>query len=213
VGVLALFGALYGSLKALAQVRVPHLLAYAGLAFFSVLWWLFALTGTFSVQAVVYVAAVALLTAGLLLACQRTQGRYGHLTLDRMHGLARPMPRFGTVVLLLVMAAVGLPPFGLFSAYMAMLLQPAMAMSWGLGVILITWFLASWYFFRMMQRLLFGPHRADIRYEDLRTSEVASFAVLLMILAVLGTAPLEWLESDLFVNGHRTAVEMILWHK
>ena len=111
------------------------------------------------------------------------------------------------------MAAVGLPPFGLFSAYMAMLLQPAMAMSWGLGVILITWFLASWYFFRMMQRLLFGPHRADIRYEDLRTSEVASFAVLLVILAVLGTAPLEWLKSDLFVNGHRTAVEMILWHK
>jgi NADH:ubiquinone oxidoreductase subunit 4 (subunit M) len=65
----------------------------------------------------------------------------------------------------------------------------------------------------MMQRLLFGPHRADIRYEDLRASEVVSFAFLLVILAVLGTAPPEWLQSDLFVNGHRTAVEMILWHK
>jgi NADH-quinone oxidoreductase subunit M len=213
VGVLALFGALYGSLKALAQVRVAHLLAYAGLAFFSVLWWLCAVTQSFSVHAVVYVAAVALLTGGLLLACQRTQGRYGYLTLDRMHGLARPMPRFGTVVLLLVMAAVGLPPFGLFSAYMAMLLGPAVAMSWGLVIILTTWFLASWYLFRMMQRLLFGPYRADIRYEDLRASEVVSFAVLLVILAVLGTAPPQWLESDLFVNGHRAAVEMILWHK
>ena len=82
------------------------------------------------------------------------------------------MPRFATVFSLLVMAAVGLPPFGLFSAYVAMLLRASATISWGLMVILFTWFLASWYLFRMMQRLLFGPHRSDVRYKDLRTGEL-----------------------------------------
>ena len=214
VGVLALFGALYGSLKALAQARVPQLLAYAGLALFSFFWWRFAVTGTVTVQSVAYVAAVALLIAGLLLAWQGVRRSYGDLTLDRMHGLARPMPRFATVVSLLVMAAVGLPPFGLFSASIAMLLQPAgVIISWGLTIILVCWFLSSWYLFRMMQRLLFGPHRSDIRHEDLRTGELVGFALLLVILAFLGTMPLERLESHLFVSNYRVAMEKMVWHK
>jgi NADH-quinone oxidoreductase subunit M len=210
---LALFGALYGSLKALAQVRVAQLLAYAGLALLSAFWWRFAVTGIATIQLIAYAAAVVLLIAGLLLAWQGVRRCYGDLTLDRMHGLARPMPRFATVVSLLVMAAVGLPPFGLFSAYTAMLLQPAGAISWGLTVILFSWFLASWYFFKMMQRLLFGPHRSDLRYEDLHTGELAAIALLLVILALLGTMPLEQLESHLFVNNLRIVLETMAWHK
>ena len=213
ISVLALFGALYGSLKALAQTRVPHLLAYAGLTFFSTLWWHAAVTGALAVQAGVYSAAVVLLIVAMLLAWQRMSRRYGDLTLERMHGLARPMPRFAAVLSLLVMAGVGLPPFGLFSAYAAMLLQPAIAGSAGLIVIVLCWFLASWYLFRMMQRLLFGPHRDDIRYEDLHARELACFALLLVVLALLGTKLPEWLEANLFGNGQRIAMEMMLWHK
>jgi NADH:ubiquinone oxidoreductase subunit 4 (subunit M) len=84
-----------------------------------------------------------------------------------------------------------------------MLLQASIAVSWGLMVILFTWFLASWYLFRMMQRLLFGPHRPDIRYEDLHTSEVAVFALLLLILIALGVMPLQWFETVLLAHGNR----------
>jgi NADH-quinone oxidoreductase subunit L len=213
ISALALFGALYGSLKALAQTRLPQLLAYAALAFFSALWWHAAVTGTVAAQAVVYAAAVILFIAALLLAWQRMARRYGDLTLERMRGLARPMPRFAAVLSLLVMAGVGLPPFGLFSSYAAMLLQPAISSSGGLIIILLCWFLASWYLFRMMQRLLFGPHRADIRYEDLHSRELACFAFLLLVLALLGATPPEWLESNLFVNGQRIAMEMMPWRK
>ena len=200
VGVLALFGALYGSLKALGQTRVPQLVAYSGVAFFSALWWSFGVTGSFSIQSIIYVAATILISAGLLLAWQSARERYGNLTLDDMHGLAGPMPRFATVLSLLVMAAVGLLPLGLFSAYLAMLLQASATVSWGLMVILFTWFLASWYLFRMMQRLLFGPHRSDIRYNDLHASEVAGFALLLLILIVLGAMPLDWFETVLLAH-------------
>jgi len=213
VNVFALVGALFGSLKALGQVRVPHLLAYASLAFYSALWWHFAAAGRLVLPALVYVAAVALLTAGLLLAWQRLRRRYGDLTLDRMHGLAQPMPRFTAVFSLLVMSAVGLPPFALFFGHIKMLLQPSMTISSGLWIILFMWFLASWYLFRMLQRLLFGPHRVDIRYEDLRSGEVIYFVAILVTLAVLGATPPALLESSLMSAGHRAAMEMMLWSK
>jgi NADH-quinone oxidoreductase subunit L len=204
VRVLALFGAVYASLKALGEIRVPQLLAYAGVAFFSALWWSFGVTGIFAVQPVVYCAATILVLAGFLLAYQRVDGPHGNLTLDRMHGLAWPMPRFATVLSLLVMAAAGLFPFGLFSAYVAMWLQPPITVSGELMLILFTWFLASWYLFRMMQRLLFGPHRPDILYQDLRTGELAAFTLLLLILIGLGALPTQWLKTDLLAYGNWT---------
>ena len=103
-------------------------------------------------------------------AWQLLRKRYGNLTLDRSHGLARPMPRFAAAIL----APASWPPSACLpsrfsSAISRCSLQPSSTISSGLGVILLTWFFASWYLFRMMQRLLFGRHRADMRYEDLRT--------------------------------------------
>ena len=201
VRMLALFGAVYGSLKALGETRVPQLVAYAGVAFFSALWWSFGVTGSFTLQSMIYCAAMVLISAGLLLAWQSIRERYGNLSLNGMHGLAGPMPRFATVLSLLVMAAIGLLPFGLFSAYVGMLLQASAPVSWGLMVILFTWFLASWYLFRMMQRLLFGAHPSDVRHNDLRTNEVTVFALLLLSLIALGAMPLDWFETVLLARG------------
>ena len=187
--ILALLGALYASLKALVQFRVVYLLVYASLAFFAILWWYLATTRIYTPQATVYFSAVALVTSGLFLAWHGVQARYGDLDLDRIGGLARPMPRFATLLSLLVMAAMGLPPFGLFSGYMEMLLNPSIALSWDLLVILLTWLMASWYFLRLMQRILFGQHRPHILYEDLRHTEVASILIVLLILVAIGIAP------------------------
>jgi NADH:ubiquinone oxidoreductase subunit 5 (subunit L)/multisubunit Na+/H+ antiporter MnhA subunit len=213
LGALAVCGALYGSLKALAEVRVADLMAYASLAFYSALWWNFAVIGKMPIASIAYVVAVALLTAGVIAAWQRLQRRYGNLTLDRMHGLARPMPRFAAVFAVLVMAFVGLPPFGLFFSHIQMLLQPEMAILPGLVVIVLTWLLASWYLFRMMQRLLFGPHRVDLRYHDLRTRELGYFIALLVLLAALGVAPFAALDSRLMIDVGRIYLETTLWRR
>jgi NADH-quinone oxidoreductase subunit M len=61
--------------------------------------------------------------------------------------------------------------------------------------------LASWSLFRMMQQLLFGPNRPDIRYNDLHTSEVAVFALLLLTVIALGAMPLDWFETVLLAHG------------
>jgi hypothetical protein len=195
VKVLALFGALYASIKALAQHRATGLLAYGGLAFYSILWWHLAIAGRVLPQDGLFAGAAALVTAGLCLAWRAVQTRYGDLTLDRVRGLARPMPRFATLLGLLVMAAVGLPPFGLFSGYLALLLDPldgiAVGSSVALTVILLVWFMASWYLYKLMQRILFGPHRPDVPYRDLSPAEIAPLVAVLLLLLGLGVAPHE----------------------
>jgi NADH-quinone oxidoreductase subunit L len=208
---LALFGALYGSLKALAQVRVPELLAYAGLALFSVFWCGIAASPTLATVHFVFAGAVALLSAGLLLAWQFLRKRYGDLDLGRFHGLAHPMPRFATLYSLLIMAAVGLPPYAIFSAQAKLFLQPTLAISWGLAIIPVCWFLTSWYLMRMMQRLLFGRHQNEMRYTDLRAGETAWLVLLIALLVGLGAMPTSWLETTTQI--HRIAMEPLRWHR
>lgn len=211
--ILALIGTLYGSLKALVQCRVVNLLAYASLAFFSILWWYLGMTRSVVSQAIVYLSAVALVIGGLLLAWRAVQARYGDVDLNAVSGLARPMPRLAAGLSLLMLAAMGLPPFGLFSGFMGMLLAPSFAPSGTLVVILVAWLTASWYFLDLMQRILFGRPRSDIRYEDLRQTELASLLIIVLLLFTLGVVSPRFLGSEAPGPGYRTAMESSLWNR
>lgn len=193
VGVLALLGALYASARALMQVRVERLLAYGSVAFYSILWWQVAMTGRVAPQAVVYATSIALVTVGLLLAWNRLRARYGDLDASRIGGLARPMPRLATLLGLLVMAGAGLPPFGLFFGYIALLFDPLIGVTYGTSVgltaVVLAWVIASWCLFRLMQRLLMGPHRPDLPYDDMSRAEAAPLVLVLALLLAIGIVP------------------------
>jgi len=207
VRILALFGALYGSLKALAQPRVTRLLAYTGVAFYSIVWWHAADLGALSTQALIYAVSVVLVTAGLLLTTSRLQARYGEEAVDCIGGLARPMPRFAILMTLLTMAAVGLPPFGLFSGYVAILLRHPVN-SWELIIIVFAQLAACFYLFRLMQRILFGPQPTDIPFEDLSRGESGVLLIVLLILLVVGLVPYGFFDFDPLASGYRTHTEM-----
>ena len=186
---LALVGILYGALKALTQSRVRSLLAFAGLSFFSMLWWSLASTRTAPPAATVYLSGVCLASSGLFLAWYVLLARYGRVDFRAISGLAHPMPRLATLLSLLTLAALGMPPFGVFAGFLGLLLHPALPLSGALGIVLLGWLVSSYYFLELMQRLLFGRHRPDLRYEDLRRSEFASLLILVLLLTVLGLAP------------------------
>ncbi len=190
VMIFALAGALYGSIKALAQSRVRLLLAYGSLSFFSILWWFVAASRTVMPQAAVFLGAVALVTSGLLMSWQVVRTRYGDDVDPRaISGLACTMPQFAMLLSLLALAAMGLPPFGVFAGFMGMLLTSSLTSSAALLVMGIAWLAASWYILDMVQRLLFGRQRSDLRYEDLRRSEFASLLMVVLIIIALGVAP------------------------
>ena len=188
--ILALVGALYGSVKALAQSRIRMLLAYGSLSFFSILWWFVAVSRTVMPQAVVFLAAVALVTSGLLMSWQVVRTRYGDdVDPQAISGLFRKMPQFAVLFSLLALAAMGLPPFGVFAGFIGMLLAASLTSSVALLVMMVAWLAASWYILDMVQRLLFGRERSDLRYEDLRRPEFASLLIVVLIVIALGVAP------------------------
>jgi len=188
--ILALVGALYGSVKALAQSRIRMLLAYGSFSFFSILWWFVAVSRTVMPQAVVFLAAVALVTSGLLMSWQVVRTRYGDdVDPQAISGLFRKMPQFAVLFSLLALAAMGLPPFGVFAGFIGMLLAASLTSSVALLVMMVAWLAASWYILDMVQRLLFGRERSDLRYEDLRRPEFASLLIVVLIVIALGVAP------------------------
>ena len=209
----AMAGMLYGSLKALTQSRVRLLLAYAGLSFFSILWWYVAATRTVPPQAGVYLCSVGLATGGLLLAWHAIQARYGEVDLRAVTGLVYRMPRFAVLVSLLALAAMGLPPFGLFSGFLGMLLAPSLPRSGAWLVVLGAWLAASWYILDMAQGLLFGRQRSDLRYTDLRRAEVASLALCLLLLIALGLTPARFFQPAIATPQVRTAMESLSWNR
>jgi NADH-quinone oxidoreductase subunit M len=206
--VLALCGAVYGSLKAVMQYKVTNTSAYMGVALYSILWWYLANTGTYTPQAVAYAGAVTMVISGLFFAWYCVRVRYGDVSLDLISGLARPMPRFAILLSLLVMAAVGLPPFGLFSGYMEMLFHPSITVSWELIIIFLSWLAVSWYLFRLMQRILFGLHRSDVLYEDLRFTETAFLVIVILVLGVQGITPYGICESFTLNDGYLLLLEI-----
>lgn len=212
--ILALVGALYGSVKALAQSRIRMLLAYGSLSFFSILWWFVAVSRTVMPQAVVFLAAVALVTSGLLMSWQVVRTRYGDdVDPQAISGLFRKMPQFAVLFSLLALAAMGLPPFGVFAGFLGMLLTASLTSSVALLVIMVAWLAASWYILDMVQRLLFGRERSDLRYEDLRRPEFASLLIVVLIVIALGVAP-----ASLFGMEHQPSrpgaiMESVTWNR
>ncbi|HJS67545.1 MAG TPA: proton-conducting transporter membrane subunit [Nitrospiraceae bacterium] len=214
VTVLALASALYGSIKALAQSRVRLLLAYGSLSFFSILWWFIAISRTITPQAVVFLAALALVTSGLLMSWQVVRTRYGDdVDPQAISGLVRKMPQFTVLFSLLALAGMGLPPFGVFTGFIGMLLTTALTSSIALLVMMVVWLAASWYILDMVQRLLFGRERSDLRYEDLRHSEFASLLVALLIVIALGIAPASLFGITQQPPNAGTVKESVSWNR
>ena len=211
LGILALASALYGSLRALIQSRPLPRLAYAALAFFGMLWWYVADTGTAPIPATIYLSAVGLATSGLLLAWFAIRARYGDVDLRALGGMAYPMPRFSTLLALLALAALGMPPFGVFSGFLSMLLLPTFTPSASFAIIMLVWLTASWYQIELVQQLVFGRARLEVRYEDLRQTEFMSLVLLLFLLLVLGTAPSRLFESNAPTPPVSTASQGNTW--
>lgn len=214
VGLLALIGGLYGAVKALAQTRIRLMLSYSSLSFFSMLWWHTAASSLATSRAAVFVASIGLATCGLLIAWQIIRTRYGDdVDPSSISGLASSMPRYAVLLSLLALAAMGLPPFGVFAGLMGLLLHSPIPSLIGLMIMLSAWLAASWYLLSAVQRLLFGTRRGDLRYRDVVQQEWAALTMTIVILTVLGLAPIEWWTSTATQSMAGTFSRAIPWHQ
>ncbi|TKB72743.1 MAG: hypothetical protein E8D45_09915 [Nitrospira sp.] len=214
ITVLAVVGGLYGAVKALAQSRVRLRLAYGSLSFFSMLWWFMAATRGTAPSAAVFVGAVALATSGLLLSWQVVRTRYGDdVDPQAVSGLASAMPSYAVLLSLLALAAIGLPPFGVFSGFVGLLLSAPVSFSIAILIILLVWLAASWYILEMVQRLLFGARRSDLRHTDLRRDELASLLLIVVALLALGVIPAHLIGPGTMTPPTTTDTGSFAWKK
>ncbi len=212
VSLLALASSLYGAIKALAQSRVRLLVGYGSVSFFSILWWFVAGAHTASPRATVLAGAVGLATGGLLVAWQVIRTRYGDdVDPQSIRGLAAAMPKYAVLFSLLGLAAMGIPPFGVFAGFMGLLLTAPPSSTIGLFIALAAWLAASWYIMQMVQQLLFGARRPDLRYADLRHPEFTSLLIVVLVLLVLGLAPTSWYASNQVPNKTAGMERPLAW--
>jgi len=94
---------------------------------------------------------------------------------------------------------------------MGLLLAPSLAFSGALFIVLVAWLAASWYILEMVQGLLFGPQRSDLRYADLHRMEFVSLLICVLLLLALGFAPSCYFESG--TPPPRVAMEVFPWNR
>ncbi len=214
VSMAALVGTLYGAAKALAQSRARLLLSYGSLSLYSMLWWFVAAMRGTTPRAAIFVGAVGLAISGLLLAWQVIRTRYGDdVDPQSISGLAATMPRYAVLLSLLAIAAMGLPPFGLFAGFIGLLLSSTIPFSIAIVIIVTAWLAASWYIMGMVQQWLFGTRRTDLRYTELLHTELASLTILVVVLLALGVLPAHLFETDKLTTATGTITELFTWNK
>lgn len=181
---IAIVSGMMAVIRAVAQVQLARLLASITVALLAAVWWCLGTIGT-AAPAAWYVPAVAIAASGLLLGAHLLDVRYGVRDVENLGGLARTMPRFAMLLGLLFMAAMGLPLFGVFSAFMTMVFVPSLSAP-SLFLVLLVWFIASLFLLKVWHRVFYGPPRTDLLYHDLTLLESVPFIALVLLLLTAG---------------------------
>lgn len=199
VSILSVISAVYGSTVSLVERHVKRRLLYAFLAPVALVWWFLA-SGVPADRVLTFFTATVIITGGLLLAWSFVERRVGDQTLDQLSGLTVSMPQLAVLFSLLIMAAVGLPFFGLFFSAMAVMLTSSASAGLLLFVCLV-WMAAAWQYMGLLHDLWFGPRRPALITWDLGVGEAGILVALLALELGIGLVPL----------GHVPVIEAVRW--
>ncbi|MGH7252545.1 MAG: complex I subunit 4 family protein, partial [Nitrospiraceae bacterium] len=189
---LSLIAILYGAYMALAQADLKKLIAYSSVSHMG-----FVTLGIFALNAQGIEGAILQMvnhgiTTGALFLCvgaiyERTHSR---MIADNA-GLARPMPRYATVLVIFALSSLGLPGTNSFVGEFLVLVgtflwSPAAAAIASLGVIL-----AAVYLLWMVQRVAFAlpDGHSTGRLFDLNLREMVTFVPLIALVFWIGLFP------------------------
>jgi NADH-quinone oxidoreductase subunit M len=189
---LSLTAIIYGAYMALAQADLKKLIAYSSVSHMG-----FVTLGIFVLNAQGIEGAVLQMvnhgiTTGALFICVGTiyERTHSRMIEDNL-GLARPMPRYATFLVIFALSSLGLPGTNSFVGEFLVLIgtilwsKPAAAVA-ALGVIL-----AAVYLLWMVQRVVFAAREGadDPHLIDLNHREMAIFVPLLILVFWIGIYP------------------------
>jgi NADH-quinone oxidoreductase subunit M len=207
IWVLAIVGILYGSLVALVQRDMKRLVAFSSLAHMGMIVAGVLAANAQGVQgALVQSVSHGLTVTALFVFVGLLESRRGTRLVDDLSGLWKSVPLFGTLVLTVILASIGLPGLSGFPGEFTMLVgifreSTAAAVFATLGIVLGAWYMLDWF-----RRTFVGPlDRPENRtLPDLRRREALVLLPLVILMFVIGIFP------NLLLRPTSTAVNDLL---
>ena len=182
IGLLAMITAFYASLAALGQKKANPFIAAATVAYVSIIWGLLNVFPNFPKWGIAFGVAVAFVLGGISLAFSFVKARYGWQTIGKLPGLADPMPRFGTIMVLLVSFALFLPMIPTFTGLIVMPTIETLDVKFIqiFFIFFAVWLGGGWFLLQMLHQTAFGSARENVPYSDLCITEYTSVMILLL---------------------------------
>jgi NADH-quinone oxidoreductase subunit M len=189
---LAIAGIVYGSLVALVQRDMKRLIAYSSLAHVGLIFAGALAANVQGVQgALVQSVSHGLTVTALFLAVDWLEARRGTRQIESLGGLWKSMPFFGTLLLTVLLAAIGLPGLSGFPGEFSILAGIFRRSPWAAGFAALGLILGAWTMLSFFRRAFAGPLvRPENRaLPDLRRAEAPVMGVLVALLFVIGILP------------------------
>jgi len=212
IAILAVVSVIYGAMLALAQSDLKRIVAYSSISSMGyvilglVAWNMYGLGGaTFQMVAHGLISGLMFMSVGVIYNVAHTR------MVGDLSGIADRMPVTSAVFVAAAFGYMGLPLMAgfagelfIFLGGMQSTILPGAQLFTALAMFGIV--IVAGYLLFAMQRVLFGPFRADTEYEIVPAAfhDKAAIVVLILLVILLGTAP------DLFYGMIQEAVKPIL---
>lgn len=212
---LCVIGVIYAALIALVQEDAKRLAAYASVSHLGVI-----VMGVFTTSvpavsgAVLHMVAHALTTGAMFLFIGWLYERRGTTAISAFGGVAKTIPMFAALALLVVLASVGLPGLAGFTGEFMIFLGTFGQFRAASVIATISVILGAGYMLWMFQRVMFGPVTLveNTKLPDLRWHEAVAALPLVILIVWIGLYPylLLWrinptVESYLGMNAKAVA--------
>jgi len=189
---LAIIGIIYGALVAMVQKDVKKLVAYSSVSHLGfVMLGLFALNTNGVSGAMYHMLSHGLSTGALFLLVGVIYERRHTRMIESFGGLAKVMPVYAVVFMIVTLASIGLPMLNGFVGEFLILLGAFQANPWWAVLAASGVVLGAIYMLWMYQRVFFGPvkHAANEALKDLNLREICVFVPLLAMIFFMGIYP------------------------
>ncbi len=189
---LSLIAIIYGAYMALAQADLKKLIAYSSVSHMGfVTLGIFVLT-TQGVEGAILQMVNHGITTGALFICVGTiyERTHSRMIEDNM-GLAGPMPRYATLLVIFALSSLGLPGTNSFVGEFLVLIGTILWSKLAAAIAALGVILAAVYLLWMVQRVVFGVQEGQTHTHlaDLTPREMATLAPLVILVFWIGFFP------------------------
>lgn len=197
VSVLAVIGIVYGALVSMVQPDMKKLVAYSSVSHLGfVVLGIFAMTVESVQGAVIQMINHGLSTGALFLLVGVVYERTHHREISFYGGIAKLVPLYSTVLMIVMLSSIGLPGLNGFIGEFLILLgsfKSSVLNSWWFTIFAATGVIfAAVYLLWMYQRVVFGEVKNDeLKHEltDMNTHEMIVLVPILIFIVWIGVYP------------------------